>query len=235
VDCKKRKRRNIFSEAGGMKATDGAAARRAAAILDILRRRVPGGGLLRASTPWELLVAVILSAQCTDERVNGVTPALFARLPTPEATARAAQQEIENLIRAVGLYRNKAAAILGAARRVMDVYGGEVPASLDELLTLPGVGRKTANVVLFGAFGRNEGLAVDTHVGRIAFRLGLCDSRDPARVEKALTALFPRGEWGNVNHRMVRFGRETCKARRPLCASCEAASFCPKHGVGHGV
>ncbi|MDR3358847.1 MAG: endonuclease III [Desulfovibrio sp.] len=198
----------------------------------LLSERVPeSGSLLKASNPWELLVAVILSAQCTDERVNSVTPALFARLPTAEATAQATQEELEELIRKVGLYRNKAAAVLGAARRITDVYGGEVPSSLDELLTLPGVGRKTANVVLFGAFGRNEGLAVDTHVGRIACRLGLCDSRDPARAEKILTNLFPREEWGNVNHRMVRFGREVCKARNPLCSSCGAASFCPKHGV----
>jgi endonuclease-3 len=201
-------------------------------MLDVLRARMPeAGGMLKARNPWELLVAVILSAQCTDERVNSVTPALFARLPTPEATAQATQEELEELIRPVGLYRNKAAAVLGAARRIVDVCGGEVPSSLDELLTLPGVGRKTANVVLFGAFGRNEGLAVDTHVGRIAFRLGLCGSRDPARAEKVLTTLFPREEWGNVNHRMVRFGREICKARNPCCLSCEAASFCPKHGV----
>jgi endonuclease-3 len=216
-----------------MEKANSAAARRAAAMLDVLRARMPeAGGMLKASNPWELLVAVILSAQCTDERVNSVTPALFARLPTPEAAAQATQEEVEELIRAVGLYRNKAAAVIGAARRIAEVYGGEVPASLDELLTLPGVGRKTANVVLFGAFGRNEGLAVDTHVGRIACRLGLCDSRDPTRAEKVLTELFPREEWGNVNHRMVRFGREICKARNPLCPSCEAASFCPKHGVG---
>jgi endonuclease-3 len=211
------------------------AAGRAAAILDILRARTPeSGGLLRASNPWELLVAVILSAQCTDERVNSVTPELFARLPSPEATVGATQQEIETLIRPVGLYRNKAAAVLGTARRITAIHGGKVPASLDGLLTLPGVGRKTANVVLHGAFGLNEGLAVDTHVGRIAFRLGLCSSRDPARTEKELTALFPRDEWGNVNHRMVRFGREICKAGKPLCASCEAASFCPKRNVGTG-
>ncbi|MDR1685471.1 MAG: endonuclease III [Desulfovibrio sp.] len=216
-----------------MEKENSAAARRAAAMLDVLRTRIPeAGGLLKASNPWELLVAVILSAQSTDERVNSVTPALFAGLPTPEATMRATQEEVEELIRTVGLYRNKAAALIGAARRIVDVYGGEVPDSLDALLTLPGVGRKTANVVLFGAFGRNEGLAVDTHVGRIAFRLGLCDSRDPLRAEKSLTTLFPREEWGNVNHRMVRFGREVCKARNPLCLSCGAASFCPKHGVG---
>ncbi|MDR1947139.1 MAG: endonuclease III [Desulfovibrio sp.] len=216
-----------------MEKENASAARRAEAILEILRARMPeAGSLLRASNPWELLVAVILSAQCTDEQVNKATPALFARLPGPEATARATQKEIEGLIRTVGLYRNKAAAVRGAAHRILEVYGGQVPASLENLLTLPGVGRKTANVVLHGAFGLNEGLAVDTHVGRIAFRLGLCSSRDPARTEKELTALFSREEWGNVNHRMVRFGREICKARRPLCASCEADSFCPKKGVG---
>lgn len=201
-------------------------------VLALLRERYPAPRThLDAATPWQLLVATILSAQCTDERVNTVTPALFSRWPTAEALALAEQADVEACIRPTGFYRNKARHILAAARRVRDVFAGRVPDSMEDMLTLPGVARKTANVVLFGAYGINEGLAVDTHVGRIAFRLGLTGSRDPARVERDLTALFPREEWGNVNHRLVWFGRQVCRARSPLCPDCEFSAFCPRHGL----
>lgn len=181
--------------------------------------------------PWELLVATVLAAQCTDERVNTVTPRLFAGWPGPADLAEAEIAEVEDCIRSTGFYRNKAKNLVAAARRIVDVYGGNVPNRMEELLTLPGVARKTANVVLFGAFGINEGLAVDTHVGRIALRLGLTDTLDPIRAERQLMELFPPAEWGNVNHRMVWFGRHVCDARKPRCESCEMAAFCPKNGL----
>lgn len=182
-------------------------------------------------TPWELLVATVLAAQCTDERVNTVTPRLFARWPGPSGLAEADLAEVEDCIRSTGFYHNKAKNIVAAARRIVDVYGGEVPDRMADLLTLPGVARKTANVVLFGAFGINEGLAVDTHVRRIALRLGLTNTLDPIKAERQLMELFPPAEWGNVNHRMVWFGRHVCDARRPRCEICEMAAFCPKNGL----
>lgn len=183
---------------------------------------------LTASSPWELLVATVLSAQCTDARVNMVTPQLFSRWNGPAALAKADPKEVEEVIHSTGFYRNKAKNIVAAAQRVMHDFDGEVPRTLEELITLPGVARKTANVVLWGAFGINEGLAVDTHVGRIAWKLGLTDQTDPVAVEKDLMALFPREEWGNVNHRMVWFGRHVCDARKPLCEECEMRPFCPQ-------
>lgn len=183
---------------------------------------------LTASSPWELLVATVLSAQCTDARVNMVTPQLFSRWNGPAALAKADPKEVEEVIHSTGFYHNKAKNIVAAAQRVMHDFGGEVPRTLEELITLPGVARKTANVVLWGAFGINEGLAVDTHVGRIAWKLGLTDQTDPVAVEKDLMALFPREEWGNVNHRMVWFGRHVCDARKPLCEECEMRPFCPQ-------
>jgi len=186
---------------------------------------------LNAAGAWELLVATMLAAQCTDARVNMVTPRLFARWPGPKELAEADGAALEEVIRSTGFYRAKARNLLATARRIMEAYGGEVPQTMDDLLTLGGVARKTANVVLWGAFGKNEGIAVDTHVGRIALRLGLTGHEDPARVEKDLMALFPRPEWGNANHRMVWFGREVCRARAPKCGGCEMAGFCPRIGV----
>lgn len=177
---------------------------------------------------WELLVATVLAAQCTDARVNTVTPVLFGRWPTPAALAGVAQEELEAVIRPTGFYRNKARNLLGAARRLCAVFHGEVPRTIAELTSLPGVARKTANVVLFGAYGINEGLAVDTHVKRISYRLGLTCETDPAAVERDLMALFPREAWGDMNHRMVWFGRDVCDARKPLCGQCEMADFCPR-------
>lgn len=177
---------------------------------------------------WELLVATVLAAQCTDARVNTVTPGLFRRWPGPAELADATQEELEEVIRPTGFYRNKAKNLLGAARRLRDAFGSAVPKTIAELTSLPGVARKTANVVLFGAYGINEGLAVDTHVKRISYRLGLTEETDPIPIERDLMQLFPREEWGDVNHRMVWFGRDVCDARKPRCATCEMAAFCPR-------
>ncbi len=203
--------------------------KRAALVQEALATKYPEPEThLHAETAWQLLVAVVLSAQCTDARVNMVTPHLFARWPDAATLADAPIAEVEEVIRSTGFYRNKAKNIVAAAQRVMQVYGGEVPPRLADLITLGGVARKTANVVLWSAFGINEGIAIDTHVGRIAFRLGLTKSTAPVTVEKDLMAIFPQEEWGRVNHRMVWFGRHVCDARKPLCEQCEMQDFCPK-------
>jgi endonuclease-3 len=200
-------------------------------VLEALSRRYPDPRPhLRARTPWELLAATMLSAQCTDARVNSVTPELFARWPGPRETAGARPEEVEEVIRSTGLFRMKARNLVKTAGRIMEVHAGRVPQSLGELAALPGVARKTANVVLWGAFGINEGLAVDTHVKRIAFRLGLSSARDADKVEADLLVLFPRASWGKVNHGMVSFGRDVCRARAPLCAECELRAHCPQGG-----
>ncbi|MDR2056442.1 MAG: endonuclease III [Desulfovibrio sp.] len=207
------------------------AGRRARAVktLAALRARYPTPATqLVAGNAWELLVATVLAAQCTDARVNTVTPALFARWPGPEALAGADRADLEAVIRPTGFYRNKAKNLIGAAARLRDVFAGSVPRGLEDLLSLPGVARKTANVVLFGAFGINEGLAVDTHVKRIAYRLGLTEETQPNAVEKDLMELFPREEWGNINHSMVLFGRDVCRARGPRCRECDMSAFCPR-------
>lgn len=170
--------------------------------------------------PFELLIATILSAQCTDVRVNMVTPALFRRFPDAHAMAAAEAGEVEDLIRSTGFFRNKTKSILGASRRIVDEFGGAVPDSMDELLTLPGVARKTANVVLGNAFGKNEGVVVDTHVGRLSRRIGLSDHEDPVRVERDLIRLFPREEWTDLSHRLIEHGRRICSAQKPKCENC---------------
>jgi endonuclease-3 len=208
------------------------AAEMAARVLAGLKARYPRtGSHLTAENPWQLLVATILSAQCTDARVNAITPALFRRWPDPAALAAAAPAELEEAIRSTGFFRNKAKNLLGAAAAVLRDHNGRVPDGMAELIRLPGVARKTANCVLWGGFGRNEGLAVDTHVKRIAFRLGLSAGHDPDAVERDLMRVFPRPEWGGVNHRMVQFGREVCTARKPLCAACELRDICPRCGL----
>lgn len=201
---------------------------RAARVLEKLQQRYPAPEThLTARSPWELLVATVLAAQCTDARVNTVTPELFRRWPTPAALAEAPVPEVEAVVRPTGFYRNKARHLVEAAGMLTRIFGGEVPKTIKELILLPGVARKTANVVLWGGYGINEGLAVDTHVKRISGRLGLTEHTDPVDVEQDLMRLFPRKEWGNVNHRMVWFGRQVCIARTPQCESCEMASFCP--------
>jgi endonuclease-3 len=176
--------------------------------------------------PFELLTATILSAQTTDVRVNQVTPALFARYPTPEALAAAPLAEVEDLVRSTGFYNNKARSIVGMARALVERFDGEVPTALEDLVTLPGVGRKTANVVRSVAF-RLPGLPVDTHVGRLSRRLGLTTEQDPVKAELALNALLPPREWGDFSLRMILHGRRVCYAQRPRCGDCVLNDFCP--------
>ncbi len=186
---------------------------------------------LHWSTPWELLVATALSAQCTDARVNLVTPVLFARWPDVAAMAKADQKEVEKIIYSTGFYKNKTKNLLHAARTIMENFQGEVPRTMKELITLGGVARKTANIVLSNAFGIQEGIAVDTHVKRITFRLGLTTSVNPLVIEKELMPLFPRESWGDINHCFVLFGRQVCPARAPRCGECELEDICPRVGV----
>lgn len=179
------------------------------------------------SNAFELMVATILSAQCTDERVNKVTPALFARYPTPLAFAEADITELEQAVHSTGFYRNKAKNIKAAAQRLVQVYGGDVPTTMDELLTLAGVARKTANVVLGTAFGIADGVVVDTHVRRLSNRLGLTTHDDPEKIERDLMALLPRTEWVGFAHRLILHGRQVCDARKPNCALCTLNELCP--------
>lgn len=176
---------------------------------------------------FELLVATILSAQCTDERVNKVTPALFARFPTPQAMAGADRDELETLIRSTGFYHNKAKNIQGAAQRIVSAYDGVVPQTMEELLTLPGVARKTANVVLGVVFAIADGVVVDTHVKRLANRLGLTMQADPEKIERDLQAITPKAEWINLSHLLIFHGRQVCDARKPNCAGCTLRDLCP--------
>lgn len=177
--------------------------------------------------PYELAVATILSAQCTDKRVNMVTPELFKRWPTPAALAAAPREEIEQVIQSTGFYRNKAKSLSGFANRVVDEHGGEVPQEMDQLVVLPGIGRKTANVVLGNAFGINAGIVVDTHVQRLSQRLGLTKESDPVKVERALIPLFPREHWTMLSHLLIWHGRRVCDARKPRCGDCTLADICP--------
>jgi len=176
--------------------------------------------------PFELLAATILSAQCTDARVNMVTPALFARYPDPAALAAAVPGELEEIIRSTGFYQSKARNLMGMARRLLDEYGGEVPTALADLVTLPGVGRKTGNVVRSVAFGL-PGMPVDTHVLRLANRWGLTTDDDPVKVEATLCSYLPRGEWGSFSLRTILHGRRVCAARSPRCDECSLADVCP--------
>jgi endonuclease-3 len=186
---------------------------------------------LTYSSPLELLIATILSAQCTDERVNMVTPALFARYTNAQSYASADPQELETMIRSCGFFRNKTRSIQAAARALVERFGGEVPASMEELVTLPGVARKTANVVLAHAFNRNEGIAVDTHVHRLSTRLGLSDQKEPERIEADLMALLPRELWGRASDVLIWHGRRVCSARSPRCDQCVLADLCPSAGL----
>lgn len=206
--------------------------KRAAILLKKLEQRYPEPEThLIAMNAWELLVATVLAAQCTDARVNMVTPVLFGKWPAPKDLAKATQEEVETVVRSTGFYRNKAKNIIAAAQRIEEVYGGEVPDTMEDLITLPGVARKTANVVLWGAFKKNEGVAVDTHVSRIIMRLGFTKDRDPIKTEKVMMKLFPQESWGNVNHMLVWFGRHVCDSRNPRCAECELDPICKKQGL----
>ena len=177
--------------------------------------------------PLELLVATILSAQCTDVRVNMVTPPLFRRCPTAADYAEIPQEELEALVRSTGFYRNKAKSIRGMGAALVERHAGEVPRTMEELSSLPGAGRKTSNVVLGNAFHLNEGVVVDTHVGRLSLRLGLTTKSDPVKVEQDLMALYPREQWSDLSHWLIWHGRRRCKARNPDCKECELRPLCP--------
>ena len=176
---------------------------------------------------YELLVATILSAQCTDVRVNLVTPALFARFPDPASLAGADRGELETLVKSTGFFRNKARSLEGMARAVIERHGGAVPRTMEELTHLPGVGRKTANVILGNAFGVNVGIAVDTHVARLAKRMGLTRETDPVKIERVLMPLFPRAHWTMLSHLLIEHGRRICDAKKPKCGDCVLADLCP--------
>jgi endonuclease-3 len=206
--------------------------RRAAAIVRALRLARPEARVeLDHRSPFELLVATILSAQCTDARVNQVTPDLFRAYPTPEAMARAPAAEIERLIRPTGFFRAKARALLGCCRALCEKHGGEVPRTMEELSALPGVGRKTANVVLGAAYGVASGIVVDTHVARVARRLRLTRNDDPVRIERDLMSLAPRASWIFLSTALVLHGRYVCLARHPLCGDCPISRQCPSRDL----
>ncbi len=205
--------------------------RRASAILRILRREHPDATCaLLHEDPLQLLIATILSAQCTDEQVNRVTPGLFARFPSAQALATAPLPEIEELIHSTGFFKNKARNVKACAQALAERHGGVPPSTMEELTALPGVGRKTANVVLGHAFGL-PGLPVDTHVGRIARLLGLSQNEDPVKIEADLCAIIPRKQWTEASDLLIFHGRRVCVARRPRCAGCAIAHLCPSRAV----
>ncbi|HZO82923.1 MAG TPA: endonuclease III [Candidatus Binataceae bacterium] len=207
---------------------------RTARIAAALARLYPEARIsLDFTTPWQCLVATILSAQCTDERVNRVTPRLFAELPDVAAMAAAPAARVEELIVKTGFFRQKARALQATARAILERFGGQVPSRMEDLLTLPGVGRKTANVVRGHVFGE-PGMVVDTHVRRLARRLGLTRHGDPDKVERDLCALLPASEWTAFSMRLILHGRAVCGARAPRCAACELAADCPQIGVADG-
>ncbi len=206
--------------------------RRARKIGRVLAQTYPDAHCeLTFETPLQLLVATILSAQCTDVRVNMVTPELFARYPDAHALAAANREELEEIIRSTGFFRAKTNSLLGMAQAVCERYDGEVPNKLKELVTLPGVGRKTANVVLGNAFD-TPGITVDTHFGRLSRRFGWTDEADPVKVEAEVGALFPRKDWTPLSHQMIFHGRRCCFSRRPACGACPVAKWCPSFGEG---
>jgi endonuclease-3 len=206
--------------------------RRTTRIFDILKRTYPDAHCaLHFSTPLELLIATILSAQCTDERVNQVTPALFSRCPNASALASISQAELEKMIHSTGFYRAKARSLRSCAASLVADHQGEVPRTMEALHRLAGVGRKTANVVLGNAFHLAEGIVVDTHVGRLSRRMGLTRHHDPVKVESALVRLIPKKDWTLASHLLISHGRKRCNARKPDCAHCEIRNLCPARGV----
>ncbi len=211
-----------------MGSTMGADKVRLRSILAKLDRLYPNPRCaLEHKSPYELLVATILSAQCTDKRVNMVTPALFAKYPTPRDLAHASQDDVEALVRSTGFFRNKAKNIIACCRRIEEVYAGHVPDSMEALTSLPGVARKTANVVLGECFDKAVGVVVDTHVARISQLLGLTRHKDPKRIEQDLMELLPRDRWIRFSHQLIHLGRNICIARRPRCTECLLAPECP--------
>lgn len=201
---------------------------RIAEILRLLHEEYPGATCeLTFRSPLELLVATILSAQCTDERVNKVTPALFEAYPTAQAYAEADMDELQEAVRSTGFFRNKAKNIQGAGRRMVEAYDGQVPSNMEDMLTLPGVARKTANVVLGCAYGITSGIVVDTHVKRLSNRLGLTQEENPDKIERDLMNLVPQEEWIDFGHLLIWHGRRVCAARKPNCAACVISRLCP--------
>jgi endonuclease-3 len=206
-------------------------ARRIEAILRVLDELYPDAHCeLDFKGPFQLLVATILSAQCTDKRVNMVTPVLFKRYPDPESMAVADPRELEKIIQSTGFFRNKAKSILGAARLICEDFDGKVPKEMEQLLTLPGVARKTANVVLGSAFGKNEGVVVDTHIARLSQRLKLTRHSEPVKIERDLMEKIPREKWTKFGHQLIWHGRRVCFARKPDCAHCALQPHCPSAG-----
>ena len=211
---------------------DPEAKRHAAKVVRRLKREYPHAPCaLRHDCPFQLLIATILSAQCTDERVNLVTADLFARYPTAQDLAEVPLRKLEKLIQSTGFFRNKARSIQGCCRKLLDDHGGKVPSEMDQLVQLPGVGRKTANVVLGTAFGLPTGVVVDTHVTRISRRLGLTTHTDAVKIERDLMQLLPKKEWIDYSHRVIYHGRQVCKARRAACDDCSLNDVCPRIGV----
>ena len=199
--------------------------------IDVLKERYPDALCsLTASNPFELLVAVRLSAQCTDARVNMVTPALFERYKTLDDYCNADIKDVESIIKSCGFYRSKAESIIGMAQMIRDKFGGVVPDNIEDLITLPGVGRKTANLIVGDVYGK-ESIVVDTHMIRISNRLGLVNVKDPEKIEYALKKVVPKEEGSDFCHRIVLFGRDVCSARKPLCDECPMSDFCKKVGV----
>ncbi|MFA6494865.1 MAG: endonuclease III [Candidatus Paceibacterota bacterium] len=202
---------------------------RAHEIVRVLKKLFPIARVaLNFSTPWELAVAVILSAQTTDKKVNEITPALFKKYPNVEVMARVPQKDFEPAIKTIGLYHAKAKNILATARIIVQKYNGAVPHTMEELVALPGIGRKTANIILSNAFGITEGIAVDTHVRRLAIKLGLTDSANPTVIERDLMAIFPKKEWADLNHRLVMYGRTICPARKHDCRNHPLTKIYPR-------
>jgi endonuclease-3 len=201
-------------------------------IMTGLKKAYPDAGCsLLFRSPLELLVATILSAQCTDVRVNKVTPELFRRFRSAQDYADVQIEQLEEAIRTTGFFHNKAKNIQNACRKIVANFGGDVPDTMESLVALPGVGRKTANVVLSNGFGRNEGVVVDTHVFRLSHRLGLSEGKTPEKVEQELMQLFPQTDWAYLSHALISHGRKICHARKPLCTDCPLEKSCPKVGV----
>ena len=209
-----------------------ARAERAAEVFDLLAEEYPDAHCaLRHTNAYQLAVATILSAQTTDERVNMVTPVLFERFPTPADLADARPEDVEEIIRSTGFFRNKTKSIIGFARGVTELHSGEVPSTMKELTALPGVGRKTANVILGNAFGLDEGVVVDTHVNRLSTLLAFTKEKTPEKMEEDLMGLFPRDRWTLLSHLLIFHGRQVCIARRPRCEACVMSHLCPSSRV----
>lgn len=198
-------------------------------LIETLKKTYPDAKCsLDFKSPFEMMIAVMLSAQCTDERVNLTTPSLFAKYPTPEKMAKAPLEELETLIHPCGFYKNKAKNMKLASQKLLDDFGGKVPKTMEELMSIPGVGRKSANVVMLEAFGMPQGIAIDTHAKRISNRIGLSKQSEPEKIEQDLLKLFPKEYYKDINHILIWHGRATCTARSPKCETCSIATFCQK-------